>query len=125
MPKPADFDAIFEQLKTIYTPYAERLVLTADDAGNYSLNTPYSAQYKKEVFFGAVQIKKNYVSFHLMPVYIYPDLLAGLSDELKKRMQGKSCFNFKSSDERLFAELVELTEASVARLEQEKLLPAS
>ena len=65
MPKTADFDTIFEQLKTIYTPYAERLVLTADDAGNYSLNTLYSAQYKKEVFFGAVQIKKTYVSFHL------------------------------------------------------------
>lgn len=123
MPKTADFDTIFEQLKTIYTPYAERLVLTADDAGNYSLNTLYSAQYKKEVFFGAVQIKKTYVSFHLMPVYIYPDLLAGLSDELKKRMQGKSCFNFKSSDQRLFSELAELTAASVERLEQEKLLP--
>ena len=58
-----------------------------------------------------------------MPVYIYPDLLAGLSDELKKRMQGKSCFNFKSSDQRLFSELAELTAASVERLEQEKLLP--
>lgn len=125
MPKTIDFDAIFEQLKTIYTPYAERLVVTADDVGNYSLNTPYSAHYKKEVFFGAVQIKKNYVSFHLMPVYIYPDLLAGLSDELRARMQGKSCFNFKHSDDRLFSELVDLAAASIARLEQEKLLPAS
>ena len=124
MPKTTDFDALFEQLKAIYTPYAERLVVTADDAGNYSLNTPYSAQYKKEVFFGAVQIKKNYVGFHLMPVYIYPDLLAGISDELKKRMQGKSCFNFKSSDEHLFSELVDLTTASVERFEQEKLLPS-
>ena len=123
MPKTTDFDALFEQLKTIYTPYAERLVVTADDAGNYSLNTPYSAQFKKEVFFGAVQVKKNYVSFHLMPVYIYPDLLASISDELKTRMQGKSCFNFKSSDDRLFGELAELTAASVARLEQGKLLP--
>jgi hypothetical protein len=39
---------------------------------------------------------KSYVSFHLIPVYMFPDLLKGLSPALEKRMQGKSCFNFKT-----------------------------
>ncbi len=56
------------------------------------------------MFFGAAVIKKNYVSFHLMPVYVHPDLLEGISDGLRKRMQGKSCFNFKALDEDTLAE---------------------
>lgn len=34
-----------------------------------------------------------------------------ISPDLKKRMQGKSCFNFASPDEALFNELAALTEA--------------
>ena len=44
-----------------------------------------------------------------MGVYFEPALLKGISPELKKRMQGKSCFNFKTVDKALFKELGELT----------------
>jgi hypothetical protein len=54
-------------------------------------------------------IKKNYVSYHLMPVYMNPKLQASISPDLKKRMQGKSCFNFKTVDEKLIRELDQLT----------------
>jgi hypothetical protein len=53
---------------------------------------------KRPLFFGAVQVKKNYVSCYLRPVYADPTLLARISDSLKKRMQGKSCFNFTPAD---------------------------
>jgi hypothetical protein len=46
-----------------------------------------------------------------MPVYVRPALLAALSPELKKRMQGKSCFNFSAIDKPLFKELSALTKA--------------
>jgi hypothetical protein len=59
--------------------------------------------------FAATMIRKNYVSFYLMPVYVEPDLLEDVSDDLKKRMQGKSCFNFKEPDDPLFDELATLT----------------
>jgi len=36
-------------------------------------------------------------------------LLKGASNELMARMQGKSCFNFKSIDPALFTELEALT----------------
>ncbi len=44
-----------------------------------------------------------------MGVYACPDLLKGMSNKLKARMQGKSCFNFTSADPVLFAELEDLT----------------
>ena len=72
-----------------------------------------SEKYKKELWFGGVQIKKNYVSYHLMPVYMYSDLVKEISPELKKRMQGKSCFNFKQVDKDLFKQLAELTDKCI------------
>jgi hypothetical protein len=41
-------------------------------------------------------------------VYL-PKLREGMSADLKDRMQGKSCFNFKVADEALFKELEDLT----------------
>jgi hypothetical protein len=57
-----------------------------------------------------------------MPIYMYPDLLDSISPELKKHMQGKSCFNFKKMDETLFLELDELTHHSVERIHREGVL---
>ena len=57
-----------------------------------------------------------------MPVYLYPDLLDGISPALKKRMQGKSCFNFKQVDETLLAELESLTGKGFSRFQQEGLV---
>ena len=94
MTKQTDLMPVFNRLKQILLQAPDSARVTVDDAGNYSLNTPYSTRYKKELFLAAVQIKKNYVSYHLMPVYMHPELLEGISPPLKKRMQGKSCFNF-------------------------------
>ena len=116
-----DFPPVFEQLKSILKPYAETLNLKADTTDAYYLDGPYSEKWKKQLFFGSAQIKKNYVSFYLMPVYMYPDLLKDISPELKKRMQGKSCFNFKKVESNLFEELAVLTRKSVEKFQQENL----
>ena len=110
MSKNADFPLVFERLRTILQKYESWLALTSDVPGNYSLDAGYSEKFKRVIFFGAVQIKKNYVSFHLMPVYVRPELLDGISADLRKRMQGKSCFNFTGIDEALFQELAVLAE---------------
>ena len=115
-----DFPLIFEELKAILKPHAEKLTLTTDTLDTYYVDGPYSEKWKKQLFFGSAQIKKNYVSFYLMPVYLYPDLLNDISPELKKRMQGKSCFNFKKVEPGLFKELAELTDRSVERFKQER-----
>ncbi len=122
MASQASFPRLFERLKRILDQAQSVGVVTADVAGNFSLNTPYSPLYQKELFLGAVQVKKNYVSFYLMPIYMYPDLLEGISPGLKKRMQGKSCFTFTAVDEELFQELEALTVKSIERLRQEGLV---
>jgi hypothetical protein len=114
-----DFPIVFEELKTILKPYAQKLTLTTDAPNAYSIDGPYSEQWKKQLFFASTVIKKNYVSFYLMPVYMYPELLNSISPELKKRMQGKSCFNFKKVEPQLFHELAELTQKGARKFQQE------
>ena len=115
-----DFPIVFEHLKNILEPFAPKLTVTADTSSAYSLDGPYSEKWKKELFFGSTQLKKNYVSFYLMPVYMYPDLLKDISPELKKHMQGKSCFNFKKVEPELFHELAKLAKNSYERFQNEE-----
>jgi len=114
-----DFTPVFVQLKKILEPFAPNLNITIDTSQAYSIDGPYSEKWKRVLFFGSTQVKKNYVSFYLMPVYMYPELLNGISPELKRRMQGKSCFNFKQVEPDLFKELAELTKKSFERFTKE------
>jgi len=120
MPAKNDFTPVFEQLKKILKPYAPKLTVKTDTKDTYILDGPYSEKWKKEIFFGSAQIKKNYVSFYLMPVYMYPDLLDGISPELKKHMQGKSCFNFKQVEHALFKELAALAKKGIERFKKDE-----
>ncbi|GHG60039.1 hypothetical protein GCM10010919_03130 [Alishewanella longhuensis] len=108
----ADLNSVFQELRKIMAPYATKLQATRDDGQELYLDTHYLQKNKKPLFFGAVQHKKRYVSFHLMPVYLKPELLAAISPALKARMQGKSCFNFTVLEPALFNELEALTRAS-------------
>ena len=119
MPAQTDFPLIFEELKAVLKPYAEKFTVTVDTPNGYSLEGPYSQKWKKALFFGSAQINKNYVSFYLMPVYMYPDLLNDISPELRKHTQGKSCFNFKKVEPELFKELAELTKKGCDRFRAE------
>lgn len=114
-----DFHLVFEQLRNILQPYSKDLTVKADTPDTYYLDGPYSQKWKKELFFGSAQIKKNYVSFYLMPVYMYPELLKDVSPALKKHMQGKSCFNFKTVEPQLFDELAELTRKGAEKFKEE------
>lgn len=111
---------VFETLKSILKPYAKKLTVKSDTADVYYLDGAYSEKWKKDMFFASAQVKKNYVSFYLMPVYMYPDLLKNISPQLKKHMQGKSCFNFKKIEKPLFEELSQLTEQGFERFMKEE-----
>lgn len=116
------FEIVLDQLRAILQPYAKHLVVKSEPGGDYYLETRHIMKNKQPLFFGSVKTQKNYVSFYLMPVYVFPDLLEDASPELKKRMQGKSCFNFKAVDPALFAELASLTEKGFGRYQKEGLL---
>lgn len=113
-----DFQSVFDELKLILASYADSLEIVQDEARDFHVNTKYRMKNGKPMYFGSVKINKNYVSFHLMPVYVFPLLIDNMSPELKKRMQGKSCFNFKSVDVKLFSELRELTGRGYAQYKE-------
>jgi hypothetical protein len=106
------FQEIFDALKPLFEAYAGRLAIQVDKPGQYYLETKVAMRKGQRLQFGGVKIGKAYVSFHLMPIYMNPKLQATISAELKKRMQGKSCFNFTSVDPSHIAELKKLTKAS-------------
>ena len=122
MPNPNDFIEVFAKLKAIIQPYAKKMDAACDTRNYYLLNTRHIMKNKQPLCFGGVRLGKNYVSFYLMSVYACPDLLKNMSPELRKRMQGKSCFNFKEVDEKLFKELAELTSAGAAKFSDAKFI---
>ena len=105
------FEEIFAALKPILEKYADRLAVQTDKPGEYFLETKTAIRKGQRLQFGGVKIGKAYVSFHLMPIYMNPKLQAAISPELKKRMQGKSCFNFTNLEPEQIAELKKLTAA--------------
>jgi hypothetical protein len=105
MPAARDLRGTFTVLKGLLVPYASRLHTTQDSEYFYMLDGEYAAEFKRTMFFGGVQIRRAYVSLHLMPVYTNPELLGAVSDALKKRMQGRSCFNFVRPERDLLVEL--------------------
>jgi hypothetical protein len=109
-----ELNPVFAELRKVMSSYAAKLDIKRDDESELYVDTRHIQKNKKPLFFGAVQLKKTYVSFHLMPVYMKPELLADISPELTARMQGKSCFNFSAQDPKLFKELAALTKASYA-----------
>lgn len=109
MPKEKDFQSVFQDLKAIMQSLEKDLVLKVDEPGRYYLNARFTRDDGYQMAFGGVEIKKNYVSYHLVPVYVRPALLENLSPTLKKRMQGKGCFNFTKLDEETTKELKNLT----------------
>lgn len=113
----SDLPSVFSELRAIMAAYAAKLVVVRDSASQLYLDSRHIMKNKKPLSFGAVQIKKNYVSYHLMPVYVNPELLTGISAALRKRMQGKSCFNFVAVDAALFEELAALTSKGYADYE--------
>ncbi len=118
-----EFQSIYDELSKLLKEYEDHLDVKHNTSDNYYLDTrKIYERNKKPIFFGAVQIKKNYVSFHLMPVYVYPELLDNLSEGLKKRMQGKSCFNFKKYDDELFNELKLLTKQGYEKYKENNMI---
>jgi len=118
----SDFAPVFLALKKILQPYEKDLRVASDKLAYYALESRLPSFRNKPVYFAGVRRGKNYVSFYLMPVYMNALLLKSLSPELRNRMQGKACFNFKSADPALFRELSQVTSAGFSCFRKMKFL---
>jgi hypothetical protein len=123
----SDFGPVFDALKKVFASYEKQLAVKTDTPAEYTLVTrsasPFPQHKGQPMWFGSVKAGKAYVSFHLMPLYMCPALNGNISPGLKKRMQGKTCFNFKAAPEpELTDELKRLVEASLTRWSEQKWL---
>ena len=115
-------DDTFAALREVLAAHSKRLIVTVDKPGDYQVGSPtMQDRIGRPLFVAAVQTRKNYVSYHLMPVYVRPELLKTLSPRLTKRMQGKSCFNFTTIDADDAKELSAVTRAGIAAFRDLKL----
>ncbi|MCI0583791.1 MAG: hypothetical protein L0227_13045 [Chloroflexi bacterium] len=110
----ADLQAVEARLRRILEAYRGELLVTQEGPEGMVLELP-GYEGKPWGYVAGTRIGKRYVSFHLMSVYTDPELIASMSPVLRRRMQGKSCFNFTKMDESLFAELERVTERGIAR----------
>ena len=108
---------MFTDLRELLVRHESSLVVVRDEPGDIQLETTKPGPSGTRMWFGAVQTRKRYVSFHLMAVYSHPDLLGDLSDELRARMQGKGCFNFtpENATPELVGELSALVDTALQR----------
>ena len=105
----AEFDELFRRLRSMLEPYGRKMHVSADSEQWYGVDMAPEGERDPSTWFGATRLGKRYVSYYLMPVYVQPALVDDISPALRKRMQGKSCFNFARVDEPLLAELAALT----------------
>ena len=117
-----NFDEVFRRLKTILKPHEKKMVVIYDTPIMYALNTRHIMKNKQPLYFGGVRRGKAYVSFYLMSVYVSAKEVKGMSPALRKKMQGKSCFNFKAVDEDLFKELATLTKSGARLFNDQKFI---
>lgn len=114
----SDFAATFAALKPVLGKYEKRLSVKTDTPLEYMVLTksasPFPQHKGEPLYFGGVRLGKAYVSFHLMALYMCPEMQESITPALKKRMQGKTCFNFKTQPEpELMADLKRLTAEAV------------
>ncbi len=110
-----NLEPVYRRLKALLEPYGQRLHVTDDRPTSYGIDAAPEAERNPTTWFAGVRLGRRYVSYYLMPVYVDPSLAGTISPELRRRMQGKSCFNFTTVDEHLFAELDALTSAGFDR----------
>src|SRR5216683_3051586 len=121
-PPPApDFSPVFGALRPVLVKYSKRLFVKHDAPDNYYLETKSRSYQGERMFFGGVRSGKAYVSFYLMPVYMYPELSKKIPQGLRQRMQGKSCFNFTAVEPKLIEQLGQLVEAGFQKFGDENL----
>jgi hypothetical protein len=108
------FPEVFSRLRAIAAKHAGRLQVTADTKAHYCLSITHSPKLGRGFPVVWVKVGKNYVSYHFMPVYMFPPLRQRMSAALQARMQGKSCFHFTKIDEVPLDELLTLTADGLA-----------
>jgi hypothetical protein len=97
----AQLEAVEARLRAILDPYRDRLE-AFEIYGVPMLRRPGARAHE---WFAGVNRGNGVVRFSLLPMHRHPELLDGLSPELRKRKRGASLFAFSRIDDAQVAEL--------------------
>jgi hypothetical protein len=103
-----DLDAVEARLQAILDPYRDRLE-AFEIYGVPMLRRPGA---RAHAWFAGVNRGNGVVRFSLLPMHRHPELLDGISPELRKRKRGASLFAFSSLDDAQAVELEQLVARS-------------
>jgi hypothetical protein len=103
-----DLDAVEARLQAILDPYRDRLE-AFEIYGVPMLRRPGA---RAHAWFAGVNRGNGVVRFSLLPMHRHPELLDGISPELRKRKRGASLFAFSSLDDAQADELEQLVARS-------------
>lgn len=96
-----DLKAVELRLRAILDPYRKHLV----ESTIYSMSVLRRKGAKKHDWFAGVQPVEGAVKFNFLPMHENPDLLEGISADLRRHKTGASVFRFTEIDENLAGEL--------------------
>ena len=85
MAKSDHFPAVFAQLKSMLQRWGAQLIVQVNEPDQYSIAVGNPEQPHRPELFAMVQIRKNYVSYHLVPVYTFPALMDDVSPTAVRR----------------------------------------
>lgn len=95
----------FAALKSVLAAHSRGLQVTKDGAQGYEVSIPgpieLAGRKLPNLFFAAVKEGKNDTALHFFPIYSHPQRFADMPPKLRKKLTGKSCFHFKSTDPEL------------------------
>ncbi|WP_413288071.1 hypothetical protein [Bdellovibrio sp. HCB337] len=107
--KQDELDKTFLALKKKIKPYQKKMKVLLDKPHRYELCS--TADYevtsertgkttkKKDPYFVGLILQRTYVGFYFMAPYIEKGFMDDFSEAMQKRLKGKSCFYFKSTEE--------------------------
>ena len=119
----AELSTLFGSLRALLARHASELTVSQDTTVQYMLEAPpgpaalraWRGEVRKpQIPVAWVEVGAKAVNYHLMGLTAIPE--RELSDGLRARRQGKTCFRFTREDAALFAELAEVTTRGVAAL---------
>ena len=92
------------ELKALLVPYED--VLVAEEL--YGIEVLHRPDSKMHDWFAGVRPGKGTAKLMLLPIKTNPELLDGISPELRKRVSGDALFTLKPGDDALLPELAQL-----------------
>lgn len=101
-------DELLAELRALLVPYED--VLEAHEL--YGIEVLHRHGARTHDWFAGVRPGKGTAKLMLLPIKTHPEVIAGISPQLRKRVSGDALFTLKPGDESLLPELEQVVQRS-------------